>query len=353
MVLVLDIEVSENNKTGDIERILEHVRPHWRKRDIVCSELCGGNTNQIFHSKSNKNNEDVVLFKLYGYLTETYINREKEIEVMEMLHKHDRGPEVYCRFKNGIAYGYLHGIALELDMLPDPYFSRLIAQEFAELHHIPLERGAKAELFDKLQLFLNMIPDSFTDPVQQKLFLQFPRKTELRAQIKDLEEKLVKVTSPVVFCHNDVIFSNVICNKAKNVVRFIDYEYAFPNFQAFDLADHFCEFSGLETYDGAYPSQEFQITWLNIYLKKRYELLNQPCPPDEVAKLYNQVDKFSMIPDLLWCMWAIFQARHENGNIDFLSYSVKRMHLSYFTKFARVYPEVYEKHLLSHQRCQP
>lgn len=78
----------------------------------------------------------------------------------------------------------------------------------------------------------------------------------LRADIELLKTVLEKIGSPVVFCHNDLLLSNIILQKDTTDedrpanVAFIDYEYAMPNYQAFDIANHFIEFAGVYTVFG-------------------------------------------------------------------------------------------------------
>lgn len=73
----------------------------------------------------------------------------------------------------------------------------------------------------------------------------------LRADIELLKTVLEKIGSPVVFCHNDLLLTNIILQRDTAAgdrpinVAFIDYEYAMPNYQAFDIANHFIEFAGM------------------------------------------------------------------------------------------------------------
>ena len=60
-----------------------------------------------------------------------------------------------------------------------------------------------------------------------------------------LKENLNSLNDSIVFCHNDLLLSNIIHNLKKNSVTFIDYEYADCNYQSFDIANHFNEFAGL------------------------------------------------------------------------------------------------------------
>lgn len=59
-----------------------------------------------------------------------------------------------------------------------------------------------------------------------------------------LEEILVQTNNKIVFCHNDLLLANILHDHAKHSIEFIDFEYAGPNYQAYDIANHFCEFAG-------------------------------------------------------------------------------------------------------------
>ena len=55
----------------------------------------------------------------------------------------------------------------------------------------------------------------------------------------------MKLNSPIVFAHNDLLLGNIIYTEKLNQVTFIDYEYADYNYQAFDIGNHFTEFAGI------------------------------------------------------------------------------------------------------------
>lgn len=63
-----------------------------------------------------------------------------------------------------------------------------------------------------------------------------------------LKEILLRSDSPVVFCHNDLLLTNILHDQEKNKVTFIDFEYAGYNYQAFDIANHFAEFAGMQLF---------------------------------------------------------------------------------------------------------
>lgn len=89
-----------------------------------------------------------------------------------------------------------------------------------------------------------------TVKVCNRIFLSFRfeetimSKKRISEEVQYLKEVLGKLQSPVVFAHNDLLLGNVIYTEEKGTVNFIDFEYAAPNYQAFDIANHFAEFAG-------------------------------------------------------------------------------------------------------------
>ena len=70
-------------------------------------------------------------------------------------------------------------------------------------------------------------------------------KEYLLQEINDLEKHLSAVNCPIVLCHNDILLANIIWDDAGKQAHFIDYEYAAPNYQAYDIGNHFNEFAGI------------------------------------------------------------------------------------------------------------
>lgn len=74
---------------------------------------------------------------------------------------------------------------------------------------------------------------------------RLPSKKDLTKEFEWLVEHLDKLNNPIVFCHNDLLLANVLYDEETHKVHFIDFEYAGPNYQAYDIANHFSEFSGI------------------------------------------------------------------------------------------------------------
>ena len=71
-----------------------------------------------------------------------------------------------------------------------------------------------------------------------------PSIMDLRKEFEWMKTKLKELNSPLGFCHNDLLLANILYDQEKHSIHFIDFEYAGPNYLAYDIANHFCEFAG-------------------------------------------------------------------------------------------------------------
>jgi hypothetical protein len=60
---------------------------------------------------------------------------------MQVMRKHDIGPEFYCKFVNGICYEYLPGQITNQKMIFNEEVSKEIAQAIASLHLVNFEKA--------------------------------------------------------------------------------------------------------------------------------------------------------------------------------------------------------------------
>lgn len=140
---------------------------------------------------------------------------------------------------------------------------------------------------------------------------------QIQAEIDQIRQHFSETSNPVVFCHNDLLLGNVIYTKEQNFVTFIDYEYAAFNYQAFDIANHFLEFAGIENVDYTkFPEEPLQKDWIRTYLK---EFQNEFTETD-VNRLFINVNKFVLLSHLFWGLWALIQAEHSYIDFDFLGF---------------------------------
>jgi len=139
----------------------------------------------------------------------------------------------------------------------------------------------------------------------------------------------------VVFAHNDLQENNIL--RHCSGVRAVDFEYAAYNFAAYDIAQHFVEFTMDYNFDsypfysidvGAYPSKEVQRNFASIYLS---EFLDTPVHPTShrVDTLLGAVSRFRLVSHALWSFWAVTRAidATDDTQINFLHYARTRLRM--------------------------
>jgi ethanolamine kinase len=141
------------------------------------------------------------------------------------------------------------------------------------------ERERESGLWTLMRRFLELAPDGpggFESEKQREIASKkvggtMTSKAVLEQEISYMESALSNCSSPIVFCHNDLVSANIIMLKGGEEVRFIDYEYGMDNYAAFDVAMHFNEFvrdGGYRDYEKYYPDKAFQTQWIENYLRQ-------------------------------------------------------------------------------------
>ncbi|XP_056088522.1 ethanolamine kinase 1 isoform X2 [Rhinichthys klamathensis goyatoka] len=311
--LHLDVCIDERTPRHGISELLKKLRPEWKPEDIQVKAFTEGITNQLMGCYVGSMTEDpVVLVRIYGQMTELFLDREKELEMFQVLHTHGCGPELFCSFRNGICYEFIRGVVLDDTLLRQPSVYRLIATEMGKIHSIQCgEMGNSTPgtpvLWSRLSQFLNLVQSSDA-PKQQRssAHVETPSLKIIITEMEELKTLLNHTNSPVVLCHNDLLTKNVIYNKEE----------------------------GIDNVDSSlYPSRELQFDWLSAYLEsfKSCNAADSTVSREEVLELYVQVCKFSLAAHLFWCLWALLQAKHSTIAFDFKRYAVARFNY-YFEK---------------------
>ncbi|XP_058502440.1 ethanolamine kinase 1-like [Solea solea] len=344
MLLHVDILVEEPEPWTGILGLLKILRPQWKAEDIQMKTFTDGLTNQLIGCYVGSFQEPgCVLVRLYGRMTELYVNRDREVEMFQVFHTHGCGPEIYCTFQNGICYEFVTGTVLEDEMLWQPSIYRLIAAEMGRIHAIQPKCDASVEplLWTKMSHFLTMLKSSTNNrPIQQRCTKcsvasrEVPSFETLSAEMASLKRHLLQIGSPTVLCHNDLLTKNIIYNHKEEKVKFIDYEYADYNYQAFDIGNHFNEFAGTKVNFRFYPTRELQRDWLLAYLESYKHSTGREVTVSEaeVTQLYVQACKYSLASNLFWGIWAILQSHYSSIDFDFQRYAMARLSFYYEKK---------------------
>ncbi|XP_065910838.1 probable ethanolamine kinase isoform X2 [Dysidea avara] len=294
----------------------------------------GGLTNCLVGVKYGEE-EDMLLVRVYGRNTEKFINRESEIKNLVYLNKHIGTPPVYAHFDNGLCYGYAKGRQLELYEVRDEVMGRRIARQMARMHSLPLpdEDLKQPLLFSSfLNTWLDEIPKALeTEARTARMKKLIGSVEELRRECDELKNHLDRLNSPVVLCHNDVQYRNMIYSLDEDSVTFVDLEFAGPNFRGFDLGDFFYGLAGFDTADfntDKSSSVDYQLTWLRMYLEETFILRggNPITVTDEMVEdLYMEASQFLLACYLMWGIYGLIQAGSSQIDFDYLTYSEQRI----------------------------
>lgn len=338
----LPIFVEDDAIENGSQIILKLIRPDWDLEKIRFKLFTDGITNKLVGLfDDSRPEDDGVLVRIYGKNTEQIIDRKAEFENFKFLYRAGVAPDLYATFDNGMVYKYIRGETLTTTTVRDPIIYRLVARTMAKFHRLGAsgkrtdDGTTKSELWSKMEQFANLIPESYSSPSTDLQFRKtFPQGVKsLRADIETLKASLENIGSPVVFCHNDLLLTNILVQSDNAVgsspisVAFIDYEYAMFNYQAFDIANHFIEFAGVQEPDfSLYPNVDLQMDWLKSYLEEYIgESLDQN--DQRVTVLKDQVNMFVIASHLLWIFWSLVQAEISVIDFDYLKYAEMRFKL--------------------------
>lgn len=82
----------------------------------------------------------------------------------------DLAPDLYATFENGLAYRFVPGSTLNQETVRDPRIYKLVAKRMAKLHKVKVkgEEHPKPSLWEKMDSFLQLVPDVFSDGEKNK-----------------------------------------------------------------------------------------------------------------------------------------------------------------------------------------
>lgn len=67
-----------------------------------------------------------------------------------------------------------------------------------------------------------------------------------------------------------------------------------------------------------YPSREFQINWLRVYLTNYHKYDGKTISDEYIRLVYADVNKFALISHFMWAIWGLIQAEHSSIDYDFI-----------------------------------
>jgi ethanolamine kinase len=320
----MDFEIDLHDIIKGSIVVVKYFFSNWKETELQCQVCTEGLTNKLVKVQYKNS---IVLVRIYGKGTDLLIDRQQELQNLIRLSQLGFCPGVYGNFTNGMVYGYVHGDIFSPVDMKDDHKSFLIAQHLASWHRIETNRQ-KPQLFVTLKRWLKLIPQYYSMSPQTKVMQRLGYTRELlEKECIVLQQRLEKLNSPVVFCHNDVQVGNIVYDSIADSVCLIDYEYGCVSYRGFDIGNHFCEFGGTNGDYSKYPSRDFQFKWFRNYLRSSGgEVTDQM-----LEEMYREVNAFALASHFFWSVWAIIQAEISDIDFDYPRYAELRLS-EYFSR---------------------
>ncbi|KAH9081610.1 choline kinase cytoplasm [Lactarius deliciosus] len=347
------LDARQYKSNGFAQQLLDILR--------IIRKVSGSLTNAVYFVSSPSSR--TLLLRVYGPSSGSLISRPRELHVLHVLSsRYQLGPRIYGTFTNGRVEEYFDSVTLKPTDIREPRMSGHIGARMAELHSVDvaaverLSRGSSVELGVRKNVHSWLPPargvlalPGITPAIRKELDLDlFQNKWE--SYMKWLRD--TRVDARPVFCHNDAQYGNILrLNKATEGVPdhhqiiVVDFEYASPNPAAFDIANHFHEWttnyhsSTPHVLDQArYPSRAERRTFFTAYLANRatsdapaFADLSPAARERELAELEKTVRAWSPSSHAMWAVWGLVQAREDvqartsQPEFDYVNYARCRM----------------------------
>lgn len=176
-----EVEIDADSFLASFKKqLLSLVRPKWQPDSVATRIFEDGTTNKLVaiydtNKGFEQSGKDVLLVRINGAGTEAYVDRDSELLTMALLHKSGMSPPLYYQLKNGLCYGFIPGKQLDVMDLQDELMMRRIAQAMVRLHLLELPTHfTKREpvLWERMDKWLSMVPEKFSDPEKQRGYVQ-------------------------------------------------------------------------------------------------------------------------------------------------------------------------------------
>ncbi|EPE36325.1 Protein kinase-like (PK-like) [Glarea lozoyensis ATCC 20868] len=382
-VRFIPLSYNQSDSQTSALRLILTLRPDWENTDgkIEFIRFTDGITNtllKVINKRPNLSPEEIddeaVLLRAYGQGTDLIIDRERETQNHELLMQYNLAPALLARFHNGMLYRFIQGSVTSPADLQRKEIWRAVAKRLAEWHAVvpclPSARAPlSAEIVGSEEIGISAPTPSKKDPalqsaidsvapgklapnvwtVMQKWIYALPTKTETeKSRQASLQKELTKIVEEfsnrpglgkdsLVFAHCDLLSGNVIIQPKKTgtttpsdkeIVSFIDYEYATPSPAAFDIANHFAEWGGFDCEHHLLPAKSQRLDFIREYIRSYFSFQKPDSPVDEeteIRKLFDEVDVWRGIPGFYWGIWALIQATISQIDFDYASYAEVRL----------------------------
>ncbi|KAG9039997.1 hypothetical protein FRB95_004469 [Tulasnella sp. JGI-2019a] len=365
--------------------------------DLDVYKVAGSLTNAVFFvsAPAVENPPRKFLLRIYGPSSTELISRPKELYTLYKLSSIYRiGPRVYGTFGNGRVEEYFDSVALTAKDMRDPDISRWIGRRMSELHCVDVgevmmpgdgwEDQRRLVVFENVKRWMTTARLVIEALEKRKIPKDHPWRhivssfdldrfenewDAYRKWLNDFEAEYGE--SERVFAHNDAQYGNLLMlthmlphRPSHHKIIVVDFEYAGPNPAAWDIANHFHEWTSSYVASDTpwllnpaiYPTLEQRQHFYHAYLSplptgpssssnlllsssqtslssaNYIPALQNRRVQEELDQMERQVNAWSPSSHAMWALWGLVQAKGEVmgdelgevGEFNYLGYAVGR-----------------------------
>ncbi|EQC31307.1 hypothetical protein SDRG_10910 [Saprolegnia diclina VS20] len=124
---------------ANITKALNTIVPGWEQaapKDVVLTHLSGAMTNVIFTCTKPTPVNSKVLLRVYGAGTDSFFERNEEMQVFQQLARYELGVGLLGEFDNGRVETMIDGATCTAADIRDPLISTKIARKLRAFHDV-------------------------------------------------------------------------------------------------------------------------------------------------------------------------------------------------------------------------
>ena len=273
---------------------IDDLQNHFEDNIINIEKISGGVTNIIFKITTDKN---IFILRIYGEKSEIFINRKLEKEIMDYLCNYNISPKIIKETDSFRIEEYFEG-----DNNIEPFKYQIpLCTVLKKIHNIPTKKNFPV-FWDRFFYWQKEAG--------------FPYKKEIDEILRDIDNIDFKYWAEEVLGHGDLTLGNILYDN--NEIRLIDYEYSCILPRGFDIANHLCEYGGLDTEKYTYPEDNIRIKLIKNYIEGIIEYRDT---------FLLIIDKYSLISHYYWGCWSIIQSKISSINFNYHQYGNNRFQM--------------------------
>lgn len=273
---------------------MNNIQKYFNENIKDITQISGGVTNIVYKVITDKN---TYILRIYGKKSNILIDRIIEKKIMNYLSIYHISPKIIKEYQECRIEEYFKG---STDIQPIKY-QKILCEIIKKIHKLPVK--------DELPYFWNRFH-------VWKEQANNPYKKEINYLLKKINLIQCFYWNQEVLGHGDLTLGNILVDN--NKIKLIDYEYSCILPRAFELANHLCEYGGLDSNNYTYPEKNIRISLIKEYIDKDFDY------KEEYLKI---IDYYSLISHYYWGCWSLIQDKISTIDFDYKKYGENRFNM--------------------------